>query len=93
MITDRLFIEKNCPHCATIVAALVMDAAMNDAFRGKDGQAFHVFSSLSNAASIELLNKFDFDGKHIPILEKHTGELLTEPNQILNYLTQQGMTK
>jgi hypothetical protein len=93
MEADRLFIEKNCPHCATIVAALVMEAAMNDAFRAKDGQAFHVFSSLSNAASIELLERFGLAGKHIPVLAIHTGEVFTAPNEILNYLQQQGMAK
>lgn len=89
---DRLFLEKDCPFCGVIRAELNMKAVTSDDFRGTTGQKFHVFSSLSNEASIEMLEKFGFAGKFIPVLETHEGEALTEVDQILAYLRTNGMS-
>jgi hypothetical protein len=83
---DRLFIEKDCPHCGVIRAELSMEAVTRDDFRGRDGQKFFVFSSLSNEASLELLEKFGLAGKHMPILVTHEGEIRTDTNHILGWL-------
>lgn len=83
---DRLFIEKDCPHCGIIRAELAMDAVTRDDFRGPAGQKFFVFSSLSNEASVELLGKFGLAGKFMPVLVTHTGEVRTDTNHILGWL-------
>lgn len=83
---DRLFLEKDCPHCGVIRAELAMDAVTRDDFRGPAGQKFFVFSALSNEASIELLERFGLAGKHMPVLVTHEGEVRTETNPILGYL-------
>lgn len=83
---DRLFIEKDCPHCGVIRAELDMGAVTRDEFRGPAGQKFFVFSSLSNEASVDLLERYGLAGKHIPALATHTGEVLTDTNQILGWL-------
>ena len=89
---DRLFLEKDCPFCGVIRAELNMQAVTTDDFRGEAGQRFLVFSALSNEASIELLEQFGFDGKHIPVLQCHTGEILEDADGILSYLRDNGMT-
>ena len=83
---DRLFLEKDCPHCSMIRAEIVTSAVSNDDFRGNDGQKFLVFSALSNEASMELLDSFGFKGKHMPLLQTHDGEIRTETNHILGWL-------
>lgn len=83
---DRLFIEKDCPHCGIIRAELDMDAVTRDDFRGTAGQKFFVFSALSNEASIELLERFDLAGKKMPVLVTYEGEVRTETNHILGWL-------
>ena len=88
---DRLFLEKGCPHCGAIRAVLNMGAVERDDFRGKDGQEFLVFSALSNAASTELLQKFDLAGKNMPVLVKGDGEVVEKPNFIIAHLKQNGM--
>ena len=91
MSVDRLFLEKGCPHCGAIRATLRMDAVERDDFRGKAGQELLVFSALSNAASIELLEKFGLAGKAMPVLVKHDGEVIDKPNFIIAHLKQNGM--
>lgn len=83
---DRLFIEKDCPHCGIIRAELSMDAVTRDDFRGTAGQKFFVFSALSNEASIELLERFGLAGKKMPVLLTYEGEIRTETNHILGWL-------
>lgn len=91
MKVDRLFMERNCPHCGAIRGALDMDAVSKDEFRGPDGQAFHVLSSQSNLASIELLEKFGITGKYMPVLVTHDGGVMEKPRKILVYLKRNGM--
>ena len=91
MAADKLFIEKGCQHCGAVRAVLNMEAVERDDFHGKDGQEFLVFSALSNAASIELLDRFGLKGKSMPVLVTYTGEILEKPNQIITYLKQNGM--
>lgn len=83
---DRLFLEKDCPHCGAIRAELVISAVASDDFRGKDGQKFFVFSALSNEASIELLESFGLKGQKMPVLKTHDGEIRTSTNHILGWL-------
>ena len=85
-MVDRLFLEKDCPHCGVIRAELNMEAVTKDAFRGPAGQRFFVFSSLSNEASIEMMEKFGLLNVHMPVLVTHTGEIRTETDHILGYL-------
>jgi len=83
---DRLFLEKDCPHCSVIRSELVMDAVIRDDFRGRDGQKLLVFSALSNEASLEMLEKFGLSGKHMPVLVTHTGEIRTDTDHIIGWL-------
>jgi hypothetical protein len=83
---DRLFLEKDCPHCGAIRAELDMAAVTRDDFRGPAGQKFFVFSSLSNEASIDLLERFGLAGKFMPVLVTHDGDIRTDTNHILGYL-------
>lgn len=92
MKVDRLFMEKGCSHCGAITAMLDMEAVARDDFRGPDGQEFLVFVSLSNSASIELLEKFGLAGRPMPLLLKADGEVIENPNKILGYLRQNKMT-
>jgi hypothetical protein len=93
MKTDRLFLEKNCPDCAVVRAALVMGSVTEDDFKGTSGQTFHVFSSLSNEATKELLTKFDLEGKVVPILVTHVGDIIEKPGKINAYLQGEGMAE
>ncbi len=93
MKIDRLFLERDCPHCGTIRGAIDMDAVSKDDFRGPEGQAFHVFSSQSNQASLELLSKFGIEGKFMPVLVTHKKEVVEKPRKIVAYLKQNGMAK
>jgi hypothetical protein len=87
----RLFLEKDCPHCGIVRAALDMDAVVRDEFRGKAGQELLVFSALSNQASKELLSKFGLAGKFMPILQTHEGIMIDVPADIVAYLKVNGM--
>jgi len=89
---DRLFMEKDCPHCGVIRAELAMDAVTRDDFRGPQGQKFFVFSALSNEASIDLMEKFGLLNVHMPVMITHTGEIRTDTDQILGYLRVNKMT-
>ena len=92
MKTDRLFLEKGCLHCGTITAVLNMEAVGRDDFRGSDGQAFLVFVALSNEASVEMLSKFGFSGRPMPLLVKADGEIVEKPSHIIEHLRQNKMT-
>jgi hypothetical protein len=83
---DRLFIEKDCPHCGVIRAELNMAAVTQDGFRGTKGQKFFVFSALSNEASIDLLEKFGLSGKKMPVLMTGDGEIRTDTDHIIGWL-------
>lgn len=87
---DRLFLEKDCPHCGVIRAELDMVAVTQDSFRGQAGQKFFVFSALSNEASIDLLEKYGLAGKNMPVLVTYEGEVRTDTNHILGWLRVNG---
>jgi hypothetical protein len=69
-----------------------MTAVSSDDFRGKSGQELYVFASQSNAASIDLLQKYGLAGKQIPVLVTHEDVVLIQTVEIMAYLTAQGMT-
>jgi hypothetical protein len=92
MKADKLFLEKDCPDCGAIRAIIDMEAVTRDDFRGPDDQELRVFSSLSNAASIELLEKFDLKGKLMPVLVTHDGKVVTTPKRIISHLRQNDMS-
>lgn len=83
---DRLFLEKDCPHCGAIRAELNMSAVTRDDFRGSKDQRFFVLSALSNEASIDLLEKYGLAGKKMPVLVTCEGEVRTDTNHILGWL-------
>jgi len=89
---DRLFIEKDCPHCGVIRAELAMDAVTRDDFRGTAGQKFFVFSALSNEASIDLLCKYGLGSDKMPVLVTHTEEVRTDTDHIIGWLRANGMS-
>ena len=89
---DRLFIEKDCPHCGVIRAELNMSAVTRDDFRGAADQKFFVFSALSNEASIDLLCKYGLAGKNMPVLVTHTEEVRTDTDHIIGWLRANGMS-
>ena len=93
MKVDRLFLEKDCPDCGPIRAALNQEAAAQDKFRGPEKQSLHVFATLSNEASIELLKKFGLEGKFMPVLVKADGTIVEKPDRILSHLRQNGMAE
>lgn len=88
---DYLFLSKDCPDCAMVLAVLDMNAVISDDFRGKDGQEFLVFSGLSNNAAKELLSRFDFSDNFTPLLVSYSGKKLDKPANIIAYLHSQGM--
>ena len=92
MKVDRLFMEKDCPDCGSIRAVLDMDAVTRDDFRGTAGQELRVFISMSNKASIEMMNKFGLKKELMPVLVTHEGKTVRKPNRILSLLRQNGMT-
>jgi len=92
MKIDRLFLERDCPHCGAIKAALDINAVSDDDFRGKDGQELYVFASQSNRASIEMLSKFGLAGRPIPLLLTHEEVVITDEQEIVTHLSNQGMT-
>lgn len=89
---DRLFVEKDCPHCGPIRAEIDMKAASSPDYRGKDGQRLYVFSSLSNDASKEMLFRFGLEGKTMPVLVTWEGEVRTEIQQILAWMRKHNMS-
>lgn len=92
MKADRLFLERDCPHCGVIKAKLDMVAVSSDDFRGESGQELYVLASQSNAASIDLLQKYGLAGKQMPVLVTHEDVVLTQTVEIMAYLVAQGMT-
>jgi hypothetical protein len=68
-----------------------MDAVTSDDFRGSDGQGLLVFSSQSNQASIELLDKFGLKGQFMPVLQTAAGDIITKPDRIASHLRLNGM--
>ena len=88
---DRLFLEKDCPDCGAIRGVLDFEAVTRDDFRGSRGQALHVFSSLSNEASLELLKKFDLASQGMPVMVSHDGEIIGKTDRLIAYLTQNNM--
>lgn len=91
MKVDRLFLEKNCPDCAVVRAVLEMGAVTEDDFTGESGQEFYVFSSLSSAATKEMLSRFGHEGKTVPLLVTHSGDVIGKPGKIKVYLQDEGM--
>lgn len=89
---DRLFIEKDCPHCGVIRAELNMNAVNSVDFKGKDGQSLRVFSTFSNEASKELLEKFGLAGKWMPVILTWEGEIRADTQQILAWMRKHGMS-
>ena len=89
---DRLFVEKDCPHCGVIRAELDMNAVTRDDFRGTADQKFFVFSALSNEASLDLLDKYGLSGKKMPVLVTHTEEVRTDTDHIIGWLRANGMS-
>jgi len=92
MKADRLFLERDCPHCGAIKAKLDIEAVSSDDFRGKDGQELFVLASQSNAASLDLLQKYGLAGKQMPVLVTHEDSILFSATEIVDYLAAQGMT-
>ena len=89
---DRLFLERGCPHCGSIRGVLSMQAAVDDKFVGTAGQSLRVFATLSNNATIELLDKFGYAGQGTPLLVTHSDEVITKPAAIIDYLQKNGMS-
>lgn len=83
---DRLFLEKDCPHCGAIRAELNMSAVTSDDFIGTKGQKFFVLSALSNEASIDLLSRYGLAGKKMPVLVTFEGEIRTDTDHIIGWL-------
>jgi len=83
---DRLFLEKDCPHCGVIRAEIDMQAVTRDDFRGPADQKLFVFSALSNEASVDMLEHFGLKGQKMPVLVCNDGEVRTDTNHILGYL-------
>jgi hypothetical protein len=92
MKVDRLFMEKDCPDCGSIRAILDMDAVTRDDFRGTEGQELRVFISLSNEASVELLDKFNLSKEFMPVLVTHEDKVIRKPDRILAHLRKNEMT-
>ena len=92
MKIDKLFMEKDCPDCGCIRAILNMDAVTRDDFRGAEDQELRVFISLSNQASIEMLEKFDLKKELMPVLVTHDGKIIKKPDRILSHLRKNKMT-
>jgi len=88
---DRLFLALNCADCGMIKAELDFNTVMDDDFRGKLGQQFHVLSALSNDASRELLDKYDLNDCFTPVLLKDNGQIIDDQSDIILYLREQGM--
>lgn len=90
---DRLFLEKDCPKCGQIRAALDMEAVCGDEKKGKEGQGIVVLAAMSNAASIDLLDKYGMSGKGMPLLLTHEGKTIDDPKVVLWWLKQHGFAK
>ena len=89
---DMLFIEKDCPECGIVRAALNPAVASDDAFRGPKGQGLLVFAAMSNAASETMLAKFGHTDRHMPLLVTHAGGVIDVPKKIVAYLRDNQMT-
>lgn len=86
---DRLFLRLGCPLCGSIRATMNMDLITDASFLGKSNQSFYVFASLTKAASIDLLEKFNLNKYDVPILVTHKGEIYDKTNKIIGYLKAQ----
>jgi glutaredoxin 2 len=70
-----------------------MNAMTDDNFSGKNGQALHVFTTMSNNASIDLLGRLGLSGKYVPLMILHDGRILEKSKDICQYAIEQGMAK
>jgi glutaredoxin-related protein len=90
---DRLFLAINCPNCAIVKAELDYNNAVDDDFRGSEGQELMVFSAVSNAAARELLDKYEFLANvKTPVLLADSGQIINDPIKVIEYLRSNGMT-
>ena len=89
---DRLFLERGCPMCGIVRAELDAERVSRPEYVGPDGQKVFVFGTLSEAASKDILSRFDLNGKVPPILVTHEGEVRTDLKRILAYLKSKQMT-
>ena len=89
---DMLFLEKDCPECATVRAVLSIPVASDDKFRGPKQQGLLVIVALSNAASEQLLAKFGHADRHMPLLVAYDGTIIDAPKRIAAYLKDNRMS-
>jgi glutaredoxin-related protein len=92
MRSDKLFMMRNCPDCAKVKTVLNMQVAYDDDFEGTSGQTLSFFYTLSNSGTRELLDQFDLEGYFTPVLVTFDGEILTDAEEIIEYLEREGMT-
>jgi len=89
--TDILFLERHCPECGSVKAALDIGAAEDDEFRARDGQGLYVFSSQSPESSVLLLSKFGVEVA-MPVMLTGSGDIINSPKKIIEYMERQGMS-
>jgi glutaredoxin-related protein len=90
---DRLFLAINCPNCAIVKAELDYGNAVDDDFRGSDGQELRVFSAVSNSAAREMLDKYGLpENVKTPALLTDGEQILNDPIKVIEYLRSNGMT-
>jgi len=87
---DRLFLRLSCFECGKVRANLDFNSVTDDAFRGKEGQEFRVFSGLSVDAANELLEKFGVSGE-LPLLITHDGAVISKAKNVILHLRRNGM--
>ena len=99
MNTDRLFLARQCPDCATVKTALNFKSIERDDFLGKDGQRFFVFDALSNDACRELLDLYGLEAYVAPVLLVDVSKgcqrstvAISKPGAIVDYLRKNGMS-
>jgi glutaredoxin-related protein len=92
MKTDRLFLARQCPDCATVKTSLNFSLIDRDNFLGRGGQRLFVFDALSNDACRELLDAYGLQEYSVPVLLMDSGTVISEPSAIVDYLRKNGMT-
>jgi len=90
---DRLFLCRYDPKCAAVLSELDPSAAVNDHFRGRQGQELYVFVAFSPEGVADLLSTYDVEASAVPLLLSFDGRTITDVAAIVRHFSESGMRK
>jgi hypothetical protein len=69
----------------------ITDAMFDDTIHGKAGQILTVVHMFSNDGARDILDVFDVEDSHAPVLLTHDEQVIDVPENIISYLQDNGL--